>query len=436
MKAIFGCLLPLVLLLGCSAEQTATAPEQGADKSEKGKSAQVKDDGSTVKPESLSALAIQGNLGVNMAVAVRPKSEITANKADSVAGLLFDASQSMYQDENLIYSPLSLQRLLHMVYLGSAGTSKQLLVQVFADKLQQPVSSDQLKLAEAAFVEQGYPILPRFTERLKTNLATEIFSVDFHSAPVKAGEAINTWVSDNTQQMITELVDPSRLSTDTKLFLAATAYFNAKWQTPFKSSFNYKAEFNKAEFNNADATRKVTSFMKNSLALAYIKTHDYELVKLDYRDNNSELWLFMATEPEQLKQTMAALLAGEQPEFSQKQVLLHLPKLNLAVDFALTETLYSLGLRDLFEQTANFSAITGDKRLAIDQAMHKVSLVFDEQGTQAASASGVGFAPKMFTPLEPHQVEVKFNRPFALLIRDKQQQTPLFTGIINRLDSD
>lgn len=65
--------------------------------------------------------------------------------------------------------------------------------------------------------------------------------------------------------------------------------------------------------------------------------------------------------------------------------------------------------------------MTGDRSLFAAAAEHAVFVRADEQGTEAAAATGVAMA-------ESHGPTVTVDRPFLILIRDRPTGTLLFLG--------
>lgn len=56
------------------------------------------------------------------------------------------------------------------------------------------------------------------------------------------------------------------------------------------------------------------------------------------------------------------------------------------------------------------------------QAVHKAVLTIDEKGTEASAATMVEAIPMSIPPV------VQFNRPFLIVIYDKNTKSPLFVG--------
>lgn len=56
------------------------------------------------------------------------------------------------------------------------------------------------------------------------------------------------------------------------------------------------------------------------------------------------------------------------------------------------------------------------------QALHKAVLTIDEKGTEASGATMLEAIPMSIPPT------VKFNRPFVVIIYDRNTKSPLFVG--------
>ena len=82
-------------------------------------------------------------------------------------------------------------------------------------------------------------------------------------------------------------------------------------------------------------------------------------------------------------------------------------------------------MTDAFSERADFSGMTGRRDLAISEVYHKAFVALDEAGTEAAAATAVVMV--MGLPPEP-RVEVRVDRPFLFLIRDRETGTILFLG--------
>lgn len=66
-----------------------------------------------------------------------------------------------------------------------------------------------LEFANAAFVEEGYPIKPEFSRVMVQDFQSSVLTAQF-SEPVEAAAEINSWVANHTHDKIQELISPSK----------------------------------------------------------------------------------------------------------------------------------------------------------------------------------------------------------------------------------
>jgi serpin B len=98
----------------------------------------------------------------------------------------------------------------------------------------------------------------------------------------------------------------------------------------------------------------------------------------------------------------------------------------LTSEFSLASVLKSMGITDaFFPQRADFSGMNGRKDLHISAVVHKAYVDVNEEGTEAAAATGVMIGVTSVQPLPP---VFKADHPFLFLIRDNTSGSILFLG--------
>ena len=108
-----------------------------------------------------------------------------------------------------------------------------------------------------------------------------------------------------------------------------------------------------------------------------------------------------------------------------QQVNLTMPKFEFESSFGLKNALTGMGMPIAFSPDADFSGMTGNRELFIDDVLHKAFVSVDEAGTEAAAATAVIMT---LTAVPSPPVEVTVDRPFIFLIRDIETDTILFVG--------
>jgi serpin B len=113
------------------------------------------------------------------------------------------------------------------------------------------------------------------------------------------------------------------------------------------------------------------------------------------------------------------------------EVIVSLPRFKITQQFELSSTLEDLGMKTAFSaSSADFSAMTGNKSLAISAAIHKAYIDVDENGTEAAAATAVVMTEMAIQPRAPSPPPIIFtaDHPFLFLIRDTKSGSILFLG--------
>ncbi|HCP32007.1 TPA: hypothetical protein DIT45_01965 [Candidatus Acetothermia bacterium] len=125
---------------------------------------------------------------------------------------------------------------------------------------------------------------------------------------------------------------------------------------------------------------------------------------------------------EQFERALHADRLGEiLGELWRREVHLVMPKFSFTSGFDLKGMLCKLGMPAAFSEEADFSGMDGTHDLWIDDVYHKAFIKVDEQGTEAAAATG-----NVMVPAAP--IPVWIDHPFILLIRDRETGVILFLG--------
>ncbi|HUT45571.1 MAG TPA: serpin family protein, partial [Sedimentisphaerales bacterium] len=122
--------------------------------------------------------------------------------------------------------------------------------------------------------------------------------------------------------------------------------------------------------------------------------------------------------PENLTQWLAKI--------HKREVVVFVPKFKMTSQFSLASVLKSMGMNDAFSSKADFSGINGKRDLFISAVIHKAYVEVNEEGTEAAAATGVVMR---LTSVGPAPIPVfRADHPFLFLIRDNLSGSILFIG--------
>jgi serpin B len=376
-----------------------------------------------------------------------------ANQGDMQAALLRQGQdnnafalqlhqQLRSQSGNLFCSPFSIRTALGMVYAGAAGQTAQEMTQVlhaqapdfhFAlgalSRRLQPEGAKpayQLNVANAIWVQVGLPLRDEFTALLKRDYGSGVQSVDFASALEAARGTINRWVEVQTKGRIRNLIPQGALNPETKLVLTNAIYFKGTWVEKFDKHNTKDEPF----FVAADRQVKVP-LMRQTETYPYHETEQWHLVRLPYQKCPLEMVILLPKQKNGLeaveKLLTADALAGWIKQSSDAEVSLFLPRFTMTSQFELNSTLGQMGMAEAFSDRADFSGITSVQKLKIDRVIHKAFVEVNEEGTEAAAATGVTMMPTA-APARRKQVTVRADHPFVVAIRDRISESILFLG--------
>jgi serpin B len=111
----------------------------------------------------------------------------------------------------------------------------------------------------------------------------------------------------------------------------------------------------------------------------------------------------------------------------EQKVAVFLPKFKLAAQFSLAKKLAEMGMTDAFSPQADFSGMDGTRDLFISAVVHKAFVDVNEEGTEAAAATGV--VMRSMAVMRPRPTPVfRADHPFIFLIRDTRSGSIIFLG--------
>ncbi|MDQ3005474.1 MAG: serpin family protein, partial [Chloroflexota bacterium] len=347
---------------------------------------------------------------------------------------------------NLFYSPYSISLALAMTYAGARGETESQMAQTLHFLSQDGLhpafnaldlqlaergkaASDeetplQLNIANAVWAEQTYPFLQSFLDTLALNYGAGIRLADFINQYESVRKEINSWIGDQTQNKINDLIAEGVLNADTRMALVNAIYFKADWLHPFDADSTRDAPF-----HLLDGSEITVPMMNHGTVIPYAKGEGWQAIELAYQGETAAMDIILPDEGrfEEVEssldyETASAIFSSLQPT----SVSLALPKFEFQSSFGLAEQLKALGMTDAFDpDQADFTGMSDRNDLYISAVVHKAFVAVDEKGTEAAAATAV-IMDKTSAPL--FDVTLTVDRPFIFLIRDIPTGQILFVG--------
>jgi len=363
-----------------------------------------------------------------------------AQAIDATAGDLYRALGAA--GTNSVFSPASIAIALQMALRGARGETASELAR-FLHLTPEVAGGDALRLLSAdlagaarehltfrmpntMWVQSGLSLLPEFTAWINQVAAADVADADFIHEAEKARQEINRIIAEQTENKIEDLIAPGVVHEDTRLVLANAVYLKAPWAHTFAEQATDDAPFHL----DGGGTARVP-MMRQTAQFGYCRGDGYQAVVLPYAGERLAMAVVL---PDGRLATLADRLAttGLRDALAaarRTQLRLALPRFRLQTQIQLKATLRQLGVVRAFSaDDADFSGITTEEFLYIDEVVHKAYIDVDEHGTEAAAATAVVLRMlAAFSPAEP-PVTVTVDRPFLFAIVDTASWVPLFLG--------
>jgi len=259
----------------------------------------------------------------------------------------------------------------------------------------------ELRVANALWGQKDYEFLSSFTKPVEAAYGGKLQKLDFVTAAEQARKTINAWVEKQTNDKIKDLISPGVLDAMTRLVLTNAIYFKGNW-----AMMNQRTRFG---YTETDALQVLEMpYVGEELSMVILlpkKTDGIGALERDLTAENLTTWL---------------------GQIRKREVIVSVPKFKMTSKFSLATVLASMGMPLAFSRNADFSGMTGRRDLFISAVIHQAYVDVNEEGTEAAAATGVVMK---LTSLGPDRTPVfKADHPFLFMIRDVKSGSILFLG--------
>ena len=384
--------------------------------------------------------------------------EELAELAEGNSAFAFDLYRTLAEEDgNLFYSPYSIFLALAMTYAGARGETERQMTEAvhftlpqdrlhsvfntldtdLASRGQQEAGEDgevfTLNIANAVWGQHDYEFLEPFLDVLATHYGAGVRPVDFAGSPEESRVTINDWVAERTEDKIKDLIPEGAIQSVTRMVLSNAIYFNARWLYTFFDNFTKPRPFHLLNGGEVEAP-----MMRMAAAerLGYAEGEGYQAVELPYRGRDIAMTILLpdAGNFREFEESMGGDLISEILEdLELTYVDLTMPKFEFDSEFKLRGALAKMGMPNAFGSgTSDFSGMDGRSChdgdlpcLLVDDVYHKAFVSVDEEGTEAAAATGVVM---ILESAGPTAKEVVVDRPFIFLIHDRATESILFVG--------
>ncbi|MCF8359538.1 MAG: serpin family protein [Prolixibacteraceae bacterium] len=363
-------------------------------------------------------------------------------EADNEFGV--DIFKRIFENEeqtNFMISPLSISMALSMAYNGAETETKTEMAEALGiddfsreeinetyrsliDALTTVDPKVAMEIANSIWYSDRYHVEQSFLDVNSTHYDAEVNEADF-SDPGTVDD-INRWVSDKTHEKIPEIID--EISPEMVLFLINAIYFNGTWTKEFNPESTQELSFEVSESNYVPV-----DMMGREDTLDYFSNDVFSAIRLPYGDGNFSMMVLLPNRDKSVRDVTNMLSPKNWKswldDFSEtKNVDIRLPKFKIEYEKTLNEILMDMGMKLAFTTNADFSSINPARDLFISFVKHKTFVEVDEEGTEAAAVTIIGFETTSAGPSGPQKIYFHCDRPFLFAITEKDTGAILFMG--------
>lgn len=381
-----------------------------------------------------------------------------ANVVDANNQFAFELYSKLSEEDsgNIFYSPYSISSAFAMTYEGAKGKTADEMVGVFhfptKDILKPNFASiyneinggsDQyeLRTGNALWLQQDYPFLEDYVKTVEEYYGGKAAGVDFVNEPEMSRETINSFIEEQTNEKIKDLIPGGSIDPMTRMVLTNAIYFKGTWEWEFDKSDTKDKNF---KITPDNVVQVPMMFMDNDKAkLNYGDTEKLQILELPYKGDKLSMLILLPKQGDfydwetgqrtTLDYTISDIeLSSEklvEYKSQMKEIKLDsvsIPKFEFDTKYMLAQTLAQMGMPTAFKSdgSADFSGMTLEESLFIDKVIHQAYVKVDEKGTEAAAATAIIMGA---TSAGPGNMFVA-DHPFIFIIQDKKTGNILFLG--------
>ena len=355
---------------------------------------------------------------------------------------------------NVFYSPYSIFAALAMTYEGAKGQTADEMKSVFHfpesstlrpnfaaiyNNINKKDKEYKLSTGNALWVQQDYVFLEDYLISVEDFYGGKAANLDFVKETEKSRQTINSFIEEQTNDKIKDLIPQGVLSPMTRLVLTNAIYFKGTWEW----------EFDKSDTRDQDFKITPTNIVKTQMMhmdpdkarFNYSETENMQILELPYKGEKISMLILLPKQGEEYDFETSKIITFdytlEDIELSAEKLneyksqmqetkldAIYLPKFEFDTKYFMKDTLSAMGMPTAFGDAADFSGMTGNLDLFISQVIHQAYVKVDEKGTEAAAATAVVMRETAAMPRDIFRAD----HPFIFIIQEKETGNILFIG--------
>ena len=346
----------------------------------------------------------------------------------------------MTTDENVMISPTSVLYALAMTANGADGETLAQMEEVlgvpvhelnaYLHTYKKSLPSDEkckLSMANSIWFKnvESFTANNDFLQLVADYYGASVYKAPFDDRTLKA---INSWVKEQTDGMIENILD--QIPPLVVMYLINAMAFDAEWKEIYKERQVLPGTFTAHSGAKRDAKMMCCeeyAYLDDGSATGFVKS---------YAGGRYAFAALLPNEDIQIDEYISALsgqrLADTLSNAQRIKVNTGIPKFESEHSLLMNDVLENMGMPDAFDRDrADLTKIGSSSigRLYISRVIHKTFISVDERGTKAGASTIVEATPSS-SPQPEESKTVYLDRPFVYMIIDLETGVPLFIGAL------
>uniref|UniRef100_A0A2C9GU67 Serine protease inhibitor (serpin) 10 n=1 Tax=Anopheles culicifacies TaxID=139723 RepID=A0A2C9GU67_9DIPT len=366
-------------------------------------------------------------------------------QSNSFATKLYQSISAKNVGENVVISPFSIGACLSLAAMGAGGLTademysvleygtpkeKQTVASNYARLMARLATDSTVNVANKIYVMQNYAVKSTFNEIATGSFRSEAETVNFADSVV-AAKKINGWVEDKTNNKIKDLISPDALDELSRMVLVNAVHFKGTWTYQFDPSLTRPFPF---WLNDTESRDVPMMNIKKHFAYNNFEQLGFAALELPYSGSDMTMMILLPNERTglaALEEKLPSLnLAELATQMHNQEVEVFLPKFKVEFSRDLNDDLTALGMGRMFSDAAEFpDLLEQNEPLKVSKVVHKAFIEVNEEGTEAAAATGMIMMMRCM-PMHPY---FTVDHPFLYVLR--HQQMIYFVGRVAKVDA-
>lgn len=249
---------------------------------------------------------------------------------------------------------MSIQSAVSLAMFGAAGKTKEEMLtglkypvgysdsnvaKHFEQFTESVRKTNGLKIANKIYVMKGYSTKQSFKDVAVKSFNSDAQDLDFTNSKESA-DTINSWVEDQTNNKIKNLIAEDSLDGETRMVLVNAIYFKGFWTYQFDPKATYRSSF---YLNEEDSVQVDFMRVKKHFKYGLVEKLDATALELPYKDSDISMLIVLPNKRTGLAELESKLHTIDLAEITSgmrsQEVNVELPKFKIEFDIELNEPL-------------------------------------------------------------------------------------------------